>query len=211
MTETPPAPNRIWLSLIVGCALALPAGWLLATLAVLPMFLGLFFFLLFGLLIGAIMFRFGRAARPAPRSKLIAVGCMASLVVWAVALVTEYRNFPTDAAKAVRDSFPSRSFVKTDLERIRHETHRHVLKQLKEDYSPGGFVGYLRWAATDGTLKCPRIFGQDTATYQLHQRGVMWIIRVVLSLVMVGFTTITQFIGLAESPKSDDQVDENEQ
>ena len=199
-SDKPSCPECIWLSLIGGCLLGLPAGWLLASLAVLPMFLGLFFFLILGLFIGAVMFRLGKAAAPVPKAILIIIGSLVALVIWGTALVVEYRNLPQDAARTVRGSFKNRSFAPQDKLRLRNETGDYVLARLKEDYPPGGFVGYLRWAATKGTIECPRIFSDDTETHALHQRGLMWVIRVLLSLLLLGFTIFAQFLGLTSSP-----------
>lgn len=201
-SDKPSCPECIWLSLIGGCLLGLPIGWLLASLAVLPMFLGLFFFLILGLFIGAAMFRLGKAAAPVPKSILIIIGSIAALTVWGTALVVEYRNLPQDAAQTVRDSFKKHSFAPQDKLRLQNETRDYVLAKLKKDYPPGGFIGYLRWAATKGTIECPRIFSNDTETHTLHQRGPMWIIRVLLSLLLLGFTIFAQFLGLAQSAPS---------
>ena len=201
-SNKPSLPARIWLSLIVGGLLGLPTGWLLASLAVLPMFLGLFFFLIVGLFIGAAMFRLGKPAAPVPKSTLITIGSIVALTVWGAALFYEFRQLPEDAARTVRSSFPKRYFDKQDQLRLQNETRDYVLAKLKEDYRPGGFVGYLRWAAAKGTIECPRIFSDDTETHGLYQQGLMWVIRVVLSLLLVGFTLLAQFLGLAQSAPS---------
>ncbi|MHC4441217.1 MAG: hypothetical protein ACYTF1_12905 [Planctomycetota bacterium] len=201
-SNKPSFPSLFWLALalVVGVILGLPTGWLLATLAVLPMFLGLFFFLIVGLFIGAIMFRVGKQAAPVPKSTLITIGSIVAMTVWGAALVFEFRQLPEDAARTVRSSFPKRYFDKQDRVRLQNETRDYVLAKLKEDYPPGGLVGYLRWAADKGTIECPRIFSDDTETHALYQQGLMWIIRVLLSLLLVGFTTITQFVGLTSIP-----------
>jgi hypothetical protein len=169
------------------------------------MFLGLFFFLIFGLFIGAVMFRLGRAAAPVSKVKIITIGSLIAVVVWGTALVVEYHQLPQDAARTVRGSFPNRSFVRQDKLRLQNETRDFVFTTLKADYPPGGFLGYIRWAATSGTMECPRILGDDTETHALHQQGLMWIIRVVISLLLIGFTLIAQFIGLAQSTQSTSQ------
>ena len=40
--------RRVFWALGLGCVLAVPVGWVLATLILLPAFLGLFFYMLFG-------------------------------------------------------------------------------------------------------------------------------------------------------------------
>ena len=95
--EAEVARERGWIgwSLVSGCVVGVPAGALLAYLAVLPMFLGLFFFLLVSLLVGAVMFRFGRSAAPVARRTLWAVGIAVVIVIWFTGLVVEY--LPTEA------------------------------------------------------------------------------------------------------------------
>ena len=54
-TSANSARGRMAWALAAGCLLAVPVGWLLATLAMLPFFLGLFFCMLFSLFIGAVV------------------------------------------------------------------------------------------------------------------------------------------------------------
>jgi len=202
-----PKPSRIGWSLIGGCAVGLPIGWLMGYLALLPFFLGLFFFALLGLVVGAVMFRFGRPAAPAPRPALWLIGNAVAIVVCGAGLVGEYyglvgyrvfgHEVEGDAYQAVRESFRYRSFTQDELARLRGETRRHTLAQLEADYPPGGFVGYLRWAASRGTMECPRIFDDTTHTILLRHRRVTWLIRVALSLGLLSFSIMSQVLGLA--------------
>ena len=48
---------RWWLAVLAGVAVTLPVAWLLSFAGTLPFFLGVFFFALFGLLIGAVIYR----------------------------------------------------------------------------------------------------------------------------------------------------------
>ena len=74
-------------ALVAGCLLALPVGWLLATLAMLPFFLGLFFCMLFSLLVGAVVYRVGKPAAPQARPLLWMIGIAVGLAVFGVSLV----------------------------------------------------------------------------------------------------------------------------
>lgn len=204
---------RAWIgwSLVSGCAAALPAGWLLAYLAVAPFFLGLLAFLVVGLLIGAVMFRFGRRAAPAPRAVLWLIGTAVVILVWGTGLAIEYDQVFGDAARAVRDSFGYRSFTEQERARIYDETRRYVLSQLTggrfENGRLGylcGFPGYLTWAASSGTMECPRLFSPSTQTFYLAHRRLGWLTRVILSLLFLGFTVLSQILSLAEAPKPPD-------
>jgi len=185
-------------SLVAGCVLGLPAGWLLAYLGMLPMLLGLFFYLLFGLLIGAVMVRVGRRAAPVAKTGLWLIAVFVAVLVWTTSLVTEYWEFPRSTNDQVRKTFV-RSFTKSELEHLREQTHHYVLSELQSHYRPGGFLGYLRWAATQGTMECPRVFEDSTENIQLPQRRVAWLIRVLLGLIFLVGTVVVQTLELTRA------------
>ncbi len=80
---------------LAGVGAALPIGWLLCYGALLPFFLGLFFFMLFGLLVGAVVFRIGQGARPIARSRIVGGTTVVVLAVMVVSLTVEGRDFPS--------------------------------------------------------------------------------------------------------------------
>ncbi len=211
--EAGPATKRSWIgwSLLSGCVVGVPAGCLLAYLAVLPLFVGLFFFLLVGLVIGAVMFRFGKPAAPVRPATLRQISAAVTVLVWATGLVVEYVEFPDDAARAVRRSLPQRLTLEQQDE-LRDNTRRHVLSQLTGRDFQGGFVGYLRgfpsylkWAATQGTMECPRVFNDSMHTLKLPQRGIPWLIRVLVSLGLLAFPILSQLRVLANPPEPPDR------
>ena len=59
-----PGQLRWWLALLVAAVVSLPLAVVLSWAAMLPFMLGAFFFMLFGLLIGAVVFRIARPGRP---------------------------------------------------------------------------------------------------------------------------------------------------
>ncbi|MBI4580939.1 MAG: hypothetical protein HY718_14625 [Planctomycetes bacterium] len=188
-------------SFIAGCALAIPSGWLLAYLAALPFLLGLFFFLLLGLIAGATMFRFGAQAAAPSRGAAWLMGTTVALVMLLTTLTAEYRAFPRSVERVVRKSFyesltPAR---RTELTR---GVEKFAASHLAENHPPGGFVGYLRWAATSGRVTAPRILKTSTVEYRLPQRGTLWLIRVALSLALVEWTIMSQVLGLCAAAKS---------
>ncbi len=73
--------QRLFWALVVGCVLAVPVGWLLALLILLPGMLGLFFYMLFGLLVGAFVFRVASPLIPVPRRTAIALGAVVTLAM----------------------------------------------------------------------------------------------------------------------------------
>ncbi len=210
----PPADtiaNRGWLgwSLAGGIALGVPSGWLLAYLAALPALLGLFFFLLIGLLIGAVMFRLGKPAAPVPRGMLRPIGMAVALLVWVTGLLAEYRWFPEHAAAEVVRNSVIQSIPPSEVKQFENKMRREALDRLRADYPPGGFIGYLRWAAIDGQMSLPRMKDQSRYLYKLRQKRVIWVARVVLSLVLFTFALQSQFFGLApRKPVAEDETSE---
>jgi len=189
-------------SLLAGGVVGIATGCLLAYLAVLPMFLGLFFFLLLGLIIGAVMFRLGKGAAPVPALILWLMGAGVSILVWGTGLFVEYLGLPGDVARAVRVSLPRR-LTQQEQNELDAGVRRYVLSQFAGNEFRRGpadharaVVGYLRWAATDGTMQCPRIFDDSTHAFQLGQRKRGWLTRVILSLGLLGFAVLSQVLSL---------------
>src|SRR5439155_21478641 len=86
--------NTAWLTAQVACLLMLAAfGWLLARLVWLYYFFGLFFFLVAGLLVGAISFRLARSARPVEKARLVRGIVLISFWSILITINWEYRHF----------------------------------------------------------------------------------------------------------------------
>lgn len=186
-------------SVISGGGVGIPAGVLLAYLSALPFLLGLFFYLLLGLIIGATMFRFGRRA-PAPSRRLAqAMGIGVAVLVWGTSLYVEYIAFPRSVDRQVRESF-RKSFPADERAELRTQTGAFVAEYLRNHYPPGGFVGYVRWAIDDKPMECPRVFSDSTQKIRLPQRGTLWLVRVGLALVLVVWAVLSQVLGLAAKP-----------
>jgi len=205
----------------VGLLLAVPVGWLLATLVLLPAFLGLFFDMLFGLMVGAAVYRVARPACPVPRVWAATLGVLVAAAVWLVSLVGEYYNvrgydlprytsvgwqwFPVDgdATRSVRRFFSRKALTREQLETLRSRTRQAFQQQLRERYPPGGFLGFLKWsAAKEGSLNLPRVFSASTHALNPKQRGTIWLVRVALSFILLIGAVLSQALGLAQPPGS---------
>jgi hypothetical protein len=190
-------------SFVAGVAVAAPSGWLLAYLAALPFLLGLFFFLLLGLIVGATIYRVGSKAPVPTTATLWVLGSSAACVLMLVSLYTEYRALPRSLEKKVRDSI-FESLPDPQREELHRGVSQFVATELATNYSPGGFPGYLRWAATNGRFKCPRILRASTVEFRLSHQRTLWMVRVGLSLLMAEWTIMSQVLGLRPRPPRDE-------
>jgi hypothetical protein len=215
--ESSSEPRRSSLAkpFIAGCTAGVPAAILLTYLAVLPLFLGLFFFLLLGLLVGALMFRFGRKAAPAPRGRLWLGGTGVVVVMWLTTLVVEYAIFPSLVSQRVGQSW-HRRLTAEEKQTVARETRQAVLSRFVGREYRGGPVdwicalgGYTAWVARDGTMQCPRGLNNTTYLLQLDQRRRAWVLRVLLSLGLLEFAVLSQYLGLVKTPKSKTREDGN--
>ena len=77
---------------------SVPFAWLLSYGAALMALLGLFFFALFGLVIGAVAYRFGAPVRPIPITHIRIGTAIIVLICWCLSFAKEARDFPTDKA-----------------------------------------------------------------------------------------------------------------
>lgn len=176
--------GRWWLGVLVGCLLALPVGWLLSYGASLPFFLGLFFFVLFGLVIGAVMHRIASQQRPFRRAPLL-VGTVAVVIVLLVAsLVNEARDFPMDMAKDV--SAKTRDIGGSTLEAFQARVAADVRLYLRQRFAPGGSIGYFRWILAGGEVRKDHL-SPLRMTYVRRPNGWAWAVRVLLSVVALAF------------------------
>jgi len=210
----------VFWALVTGCVLAVPVGWVLATLILLPWLLGLFFYMLFGLLVGAFVYRVGSPAIPIRRPTALALGVAVTLVIWCVSLVGEYYNvrgyslyrygedglawYPVDgdAMRVVRDTFPKSSFMPEQVARMRAETRDAFLKELRTKYPPGGFIGFLRWSTRpDQPLQIPRVLVSSVEECKPKQHGTFWLVRLSLSLILLAGAVVSQTLGLAAVPR----------
>jgi len=155
----------------------------------------------FGLLIGAIMFRFGRSGAPARPGPLRLIGGAVVLLTWATTLVTEYATFPGLAARRTIISWQPRRLKPDQKAEINRRSGHHVMSQLLgRDYRGGvaervlGFPQYLKWIVSDGTMNCPRVIDDSHFTLVMGQRKRSWAFRVIMSLGLLAFAILSQYM-----------------
>jgi len=181
-----------WNALALSFALLAGLSWLLARLVFLPYYMGLFFYLVAGLLVSGAAFRVARAARPIPRGRMIRGVILVAALTWAVSIVWEYRDrvagiatgarFVEAKNQAVADG-KSPSVVEAQaIERL-HE-------RLRTDYPPGGLIGYVRWVLRSGTMTVT--VGPSTDELAVSQRRAAWAAR---SLASIGLLALGLWFG----------------
>jgi xanthosine utilization system XapX-like protein len=177
--------GRLRLGLIVALVALLPLSWLLARLIWLPFYFGLFFFLVAGLLVGAVAFRVARAARPAPGRMVIRGAILVSILVAASSVCWEHRHIASNAGTGGK--FPNARNAAVAAGRSPREVAARATEafnaQLDAQYAPGGTIGYVRWAALGGPIVLT-VNGDDEKIVNDHQ-GIAWIVRTLFAVALM--------------------------
>ncbi len=185
-------------------------GLVLGFLAMMPLFLGLFFFLLLGLVPGAVLFRYADPVRPVPPGSLWVGSALVLMVIWCVSGYVEHRSLPGHVAvkvrRAVTGGFPKgyrRDVLDAHVAGI-------VRDHLRRRYGSDDIIGYVKWAATSGRIEIPagpiRLTSPDAgpdqppvelylakpALYRLHQPGRLWCVRVGVSFLLLALAIALQ-------------------
>ena len=99
-------------------------------------------------------------------------------------IVKESRDFPHEVA--VRAGSQTRYIGHQTIEEFRAAVSNDIRRFFRDEYPPGGAIGYIRWILVDGELTKDQIEGLRR-TARPVQRGYTWAIRVVLSFALLGF------------------------
>lgn len=195
--------RRWWLAVLVGAIITLPFAWLLSHAAMLPFFLGLFFFALFGLVIGALMHRIAAPARPFGRLTVLAGTTVVVLLGWGVSIVQEARDVPRKMAATAGQRV--RSIGDRTLAEFEAAVAEGVRAHIRERYPPGGTLGYVRWVLAEGVLPKGSLDVVDVPLRATQMHG-WWAVRVVLAIALfafgVGSQTLPLRLAVEPSPRT---------
>jgi hypothetical protein len=180
-----PDRTRSWYAaLLISFFLLIATGFLLARLIWLPFYFGLFFFLVAGLLAGALSFRIARAARPVPRGQilrgtaLVAIGAALATLIW------EYEHVAgTIGDSKFAEARNAASKTGRPQAEIRTASTAGFRSALMKTYLPGGPVGYVRWAIKAGEMELEVQGCKDTVS--ISQRGYAWLARTLIGMVLL--------------------------
>ena len=190
------------LATLVVMAIAIPVGVLLSFLAFLPYLLGLFFFLLLGLLLGAAQFRLGLPAAPLPGRWLVLGAAAVILTTYVTALAFEYRTLYRGAVKFAMKSH--RTLDAAGMDRVRSDVPARIRSHLASRFPPGGLVGYVRWATRSGRMQIDTTADGSPITYTLSQGPLGVLIRLVATFALLSFGLASQVIALTSIPPPPD-------
>lgn len=180
--------RRWWAVVVVTSVFSLPFGWLLSFAALLPFYLGLFFFALFGLVIGAVACRMATPAAPFPRLAVTVGTTMIIASCWLTSIVTECLDFPRSMTeKAVAGASTIGDAGLDSFRQSVEEASREIIRN-----EPGGpILGYVRWVVTNGHVKANTFPGVRRSLRPIHRRQG-WVIRVLISITLLSFGIATQ-------------------
>lgn len=191
----------VW-GIVAGMACGVPLSYLLCHGATLPGMLGLFFFILFGLVIGAAMFRVWAPLRPLTSATIGTGIALVVLVAWGGSLVWEGIVFPSDVAKeAVKQVVKIQGKTGGD---VRAGAAGAVREYLAQHYPPGGVIGYWRWAMAEKAIEIPIMGARNPKPIPYSGNGWMFIARVVLCGVGLTLAIYSQVRPLSNSPRGEE-------
>lgn len=179
-------PGVRWAAAVaVGCALAAPFGVLLSYVSFLMAYLGLFFYALFGLVIGASVYRVAARRRPIPKAQVLSGTTLIVLVGWGLSIRGEIVGLPRDIANLAVEA---RTRLPEGLNKAEYlaSIEDQVRRYLSDRYPPGGAIGYIRWITESGRFPKGTFEGVNRELARPQRRWV-WAIRVVLSIVLFSF------------------------
>ncbi len=185
----------------VGLVVATVLAWTLLSAALsLPFMLGLFFFMLFGLIIGAFMFRMGNPYRPVEKKHVLLTTILVSIVCWGTAMAKECMEFPQDF---VDRAMHSGKFFKVDtLAELRCELGEFIGGYLDKNYGSAGAIGYLRLAASGDPIVVDLPKQPKVITLEPWVSALTWWSRVLLSVVLLFTALYSVTIDLSKEEKT---------
>lgn len=189
---TPTDPAAFLRALAIAAILLLVLDVLLGTLLWLPFFSGLLGFFVEGLIAGGVAFRVARAARPVPRRRIWTGIILLVAISMSGVLYSEYAWFSWRVGRPPTFSRVRNSILKKELDETRRlaalaelssESIEKFRAYLSELYSPGGAMGYARWATTSGVA--PIEVHGETEKIEAGHRGWIWPVRMAIGAILL--------------------------
>ena len=183
-------------------------AWAFSHLGNLFYFLGLFFFVLFGLIHGATVFRFLSAFRPIRRPILVCIGSLLALATWGGGLVLEASYLPQDVYDATIKTFKRGLPPDVKPADFKTDVLAQTAEYLRENYGSNWTVSYVRWELAGGFLDLTVRGRKRSLAYERPQRRIGFALRVLVSLVLVAYGMFSQ-IGVLTKTREQLQAEKN--
>ncbi len=195
---------------LLGCLLVVAMGVglskLLATAGLLPFIFGIvgvFFFMLVGLLLAAIMYRFGRDIAPLPRSLVIGSIVVLTLAITAGTVFFEYLEVLTKEAEEalrVNNLNPREEEQEEMIARMRQQIEDY----WRSEHGFGGPIGYVAWAACGSVFEIGPSEGRKRQVVH-RQGGLKWLLRGLISFAALGWAVWAQVYPLHRAQQQRDE------
>lgn len=185
-SAVPPANlGRLWTGLATAQLLLFFLAPLLARLIWLPFYVGLFFFLVGGLLVGAATFRIARPSRPIGDKPLLIGALTVGVITFCITTFFECRNFADTVADppkfaAARNAVVQSGASLKDLESRAADAFR---RQLRSQYAPVDAIAYVFWTIASGEMSL-EVDGQKEKITSDHA-GWIWPLRAIAEILLV--------------------------
>ena len=183
-------------------------AWAFSHLGNLFYFLGLFFFILFGLIHGAAAFRFLSAFRPIRRPMLTCIGGLFALLTWGGGLVLEASYLPEDVYDATIKTFKRGLPLGLQAADFKRDVLAQTTDYLRENYGSNRTISYVRWELAGGSLDLTVRGRERSLAYERPQRRIGFALRVLASLVLVAYGMFSQ-IGVLTKTIEQVQAEKN--
>lgn len=186
---------RLWLGVLVGLVVATPLTWLLSFAAALPFMIGTFFFALFGLFVGATVFRVAAPGRPHGPWQVLAGTTLVVFFMFGGSLALEGRGFASDLAADA--AWRTRDLGDRSIADFRATAEREIATHVATKYPPGGVLGYVRWVLDGGEIPRGTLPSVGVAL-RAPQSQWTWAARVVMSVAFAAFGVGAVTLGLSK-------------
>ncbi len=184
--------RAILANLLLVLTLANFNAWAFSHLGNLFYFLGLFFFVLFGLILGATVFRLLSAFRPIRRPTLICIGWLFILVTWGGGLVLEASYLPEDVYDATIKTFKRGLPPGLKPADFKRDVLEQTTAYLRENYGSNLTISYVLWELAGGSMDLTVRGRERSLAYERPQRRKGFALRVLASLALVAYGMFSQ-------------------
>ncbi len=183
---TPQRRKTWWSALALAFGLLVGLDWLLARLLWLPFYFGTFFFIVAGLIVGAVSFRVARGARPLARGRIVRGVLLLAILSSLVTTCWEYRFIVAGAGVPPKFTDARNAALRAGRSptEVLWQAAESFRDGLADRFPPGGVVGYVRWAIASGEMRIEVGDSVETVSIADHQ-GLIWPIRTLAALLLM--------------------------